>query len=73
VQLDIIHSDRFHTSNAVFIIRTIPGSAKTVDFHCRRTLSAGMAWASSFASLTAGSQGSCYSRRSRRLPFQSTR
>jgi len=46
---------------------------KTVEFHCRRTLSAGMAWASSFASLTVGSQDSCYSRGSRRLPFHSTR
>jgi len=47
---------------------------KPVAFHYRRTLSAGMAWASSLAkkTLAAGSQDSCFSRRSRRFSFQAT-
>jgi len=57
---------------------------KAVEVHCRRTLSAGMAWASvCFALRGLRAHGTalsfvppktfCYSRRSRRLPLHSTR
>jgi len=43
-----------------------------IDFRCRRTLSAGMASASSTSKLAFGVFSSCYSRWSRRLSLQST-
>ncbi len=48
-------------------------ASATVTFHCRRTLSSGLIEPPhSQKTLVAGSQVSCFSRWSRRLPFQVT-
>jgi len=55
---------QFHNSKLSSQTRTLSKRTYPVDLHYRRLLSAGIAWASSLASRTAGSQGSCSSRRS---------
>jgi len=61
---------QFHNSKIVLKTRTLSKDGRPVDLHCRRLLSAGMAWAFSFASRTVGlkAHGTAL-RSSQRKPF----